>query len=99
MNSHVFSLAIIVALCLGHVMCRGIEKRRTFTASLEVHDPWGDCVAQLAESDNLTECDENLFVTKTAGLVSIKQKAYTMELEIGSNKQKFDVRIIFNTEP
>ena len=72
MNSRVSLLAIIVALCLGHVVCRGVEtEKRTFSADLEVYDPWGDCVAQLAESDNLTDCEDNLFVTKTAKLQKV----------------------------
>ena len=92
MNSRVSLLAIIVALCLGHVVCRGVEtEKRTFSADLEVYDPWGDCVAQLAESDNLTDCEDNLFVTKTADLALIDKKAYLMKIEIGSDKQEFHV--------
>ena len=87
-------LAIIVALCLGHVVCRGVEtEKRTFSADLEVYDPWGDCVAQLAESDNLTDCDDNLFVTKTAGLSFVEKKLYLMKIKIGSDKQEFHVSI------
>ena len=94
MNSRVSLLAIIVALCLGHVVCRGVEtEKRTFSADLEVYDPWGDCVAQLAESDNLTDCEDNLFVTKTADLAFIDKKAYLMKIEIGSDKQEFHVSI------
>ena len=94
MNSRVSLLAIIVASCLGHVVCRGVEtEKRTFSADLEVYDPWGDCVAQLAESDNLTDCDDNLFVTKNADLVYLNKRAPIMKIEIGSNKQVFYVSI------
>ena len=92
MNSRVSLLAIIVALCLGHVVCRGVEtEKRTFSADLEVYDPWGDCVAQLAESDNLTDCEDNLFVTKTAKLQKVDHVSYLMAIEIGSEKQEFKV--------
>ena len=88
MTSRVSLLAIIVALCLGHLLCRRLEQK-IFSANLEVYDPWEECVGRANE--NATSCGVILFETEDVQLENIGDIRYTLFIEIGSDKQKFKV--------
>ena len=94
MNSRVSLLSMIVLLCMGYVLTRGIEEKRIFSANLEVVHPWKDCVEGLGEYENISKCEIDLFNTKSAPLENRFDIAYTMKVKIGNKKQEFKVRVI-----
>ena len=90
-------LSIIVVLCLGDVLGRGVEteQKKTFSAQLEVIHPQIDCIRRLRANTSTSGCDVNLFGTKAVDIENIDNMQYLMWVEIGNPKQKFKVSVGF----
>ena len=95
MNSRVSLLSIIVALCLGHVLCRGIEteQNKVFSVKLEVKHPRLDCIRRLRGNVSTSGCEVDLFTTKEVEIKNLDDMLYIMPIEIGTPKQKFKVSV------
>ena len=96
MNSRVFLLSIIVALCLGHVLCRGIEteQNKVFSVKLELIRPQLDCIRRLRGNNISTNgCEVDLFTTKEVELQNMRDMRYIMQIGIGTPKQDFKVSL------
>ena len=95
MNSRVFLLSIIVALCLGHALCRGIEteQKKVFSVKLEVIRPQLDCIRRLRGNISTSGCEVDLFATKEVELENLRDMQYIMPIEIGTPKQNFKVSV------
>ena len=95
MNSRVSLLSIIVALCLGHVLCRGIEteQKKVFSVKLEVISPQLDCIRRLRSNVSTSGCEVDLFTTKEVEIENYKDLRFTMPIEIGTPKQNFKVSV------
>ena len=96
MNSRVSLLSIIVALCLGHVLCRGIEteQKKVFSVKLEVISPQLDCIRRLRSNVSTSGCEVDLFETKEVQLENLNNMRYIMPIEIGTPKQEFRVSVV-----
>ena len=86
-----FLLSIIVSVCLGHSVSKGIDQKRKITANLEIVRPWEDCVRNLRTNENSSRCDVELFDTEDVQLENMNNIRYALFIEIGSDKQKFKV--------
>ena len=95
MNSREYLLPIIVALCLGHVLCRGIEteQKKVFSVKLEVTGPQLDCIRRLRSNVSTSGCEVDLFATKEVQLDNLDNMRYIMPIEIGTPKQDFRVSV------
>ena len=95
MNSRVSLLSIIVVLCLGHVLCRGIEteQKKVFSVKLEVKRPRLDCIRRLRGNISTNGCEVDLFATKEVEIENLDDMQYIMPIEIGTPKQKFKVSV------
>ena len=94
MKSRVLIQSTILALCLGCVLSKGLSGENIFSANLEVVRPIYDCLEQLETNSNDTntrKCEIDLFSPESIQVENIKNLRYLMNLEIGSNKQKFKV--------
>ena len=101
MNSRVYLLSIIVALCLGHVLCRGIEteQNKVFSVKLELIRPQLDCIRSLRGNVSTNGSEVDLFATKEVQLKNLRDWAYVMPIEIGTPKQKFKVSVVSKKSP
>ena len=96
MNSREYLLPIIVALCLGHVLCRGkeTEQKKVFSVKLEVKRTRLDCIRRLRSNNISTNGSEvDLSATKEVVLENLEDIQYIMPIEIGTPKQKFKVSV------
>ena len=95
MNSRVSLLSIIVALCLGHVLCRGIEteQKKVFSVKLEVIRPQLGCIRRLRGNVSTNGSEVDLFATKEVELKNLRDVLYIMPIEIGTPKQDFRVSV------
>ena len=95
MNSREYLLPIIVALCLGHVLCRGIEteQKKVFSVKLEVKHHQLDCIRRLRGNVSTNGCEVDLFATKEVQIQNLDDMLYIMPIEIGTPKQKFKVSV------
>ena len=88
---------MIVLLCMGYVLTRGIEEKRIFSVNLEVVRPWDDCLEQLGNNNNNNnntyKCEIDLFDPKSVTLANMDNLRYLIKIKIGSKKQEFKVSL------
>ena len=88
-------LSLIVALCLGHTLSRGIEQKNTFSTNLKVVNPLADCLEQLVSNNNnnnnTKKCEIDLFAPESFQLENQLNNRYLIEIKIGAEKQEFNV--------
>ena len=91
-----FLLSIIVALCLGHVLCRGMEteQNKVFSVKLEVIRPRLDCIRRLRSNVSTNGSEVDLSATKEVEIENLEDMLYIMPIEIGTPKQKFKVSVV-----
>ena len=97
MNSRVSLLSVVVLLCMGYALTRGIEEKRIFSVNLEVVRPWNDCLEQLGNNNNNNnntyKCEIDLFDPKSVALANMDNVRYLIKIKIGSKKQEFNVSL------